>query len=77
MNRLIPLYATVMTFVQNRVERAKNAEDRGASLIEYGALLALIAAIIAALAALGIPGKVGSYIGDALNSIFGTNFGGN
>jgi len=73
MNPVTALFVTLSTFVQKRVEEAKDS-DRGASLIEYGALLALVAAIVAALVALKIPQTVGDYVSDAIASIFGASW---
>jgi Flp pilus assembly pilin Flp len=70
MNRLIPLYVTLSTFVSNRAERMKSREDRGASMIEYGALLILISAIIAALIASDIDGIIGTKVKELVNQIF-------
>lgn len=39
MNPMIPLFVTLQTFVQDRVEQLKERHDRGASALEYGALI--------------------------------------
>lgn len=70
MNSLIPLYVTTSNFVAGRVERLKSREDRGASMIEYGALLILISAIIAALIASDIDGIIGKKVKELVNQIF-------
>lgn len=70
MNSLIPLYVTTSNFVADRVERFKSREDRGASMIEYGALLILISAIIAALIASDIDGIIGKKVKELVNQIF-------
>ncbi|MGK5554980.1 Flp family type IVb pilin [Actinomadura kijaniata] len=49
MNPIIPLYVTLQTFVQDRVEQVKERSDRGASAIEYGALLVVSAVVIGVL----------------------------
>jgi Flp pilus assembly pilin Flp len=72
MNPLIPLYVTLSTFVQNRVERLSQLrEDKGASLIEYAALLILVAAIVTALYAAGIINQLTTAVTNALSQIFG------
>lgn len=72
MNSLIPLYVTLSTFVSNRVERVKSRhEDRGASMIEYGALLILVSAIIAALLASNIDDTIKTKVTELVNEIFG------
>lgn len=71
MNSLIPLYVTLSTFVSNRVERVKCREDRGASMIEYGALLILVSAIIAALLASNIDDTIKTKVTELVNEIFG------
>ncbi|MFC0037858.1 hypothetical protein [Actinomadura rayongensis] len=74
---LIPLYVTLHTFVLDRVERlAENAGrarrngDRGASLIEYAALLVLVAAIVGALYKAGIIKRLSDAVSKALDDIF-------
>lgn len=74
MNRMIPLYVTLSTFVQGKAERVRNrytGEDRGASIIEYVALLFVVALIVAAIHAAKIDERVKNKAGDALNKIFG------
>ncbi|MGH3387947.1 MAG: hypothetical protein ACRDOO_03630 [Actinomadura sp.] len=68
---MIPLYVTLSTFVSNRVERVKSREDRGASMIEYGALLILVSAIIAALLASNIDDTIKTKVTELVNEIFG------
>jgi len=74
MNRMIPLYVTLSTFVQDKAERVRNryvGQDRGASIIEYVALLFVVALIVAAIHAAKIDTRVKNKTGDALNKIFG------
>ncbi|MES9543180.1 MULTISPECIES: hypothetical protein [unclassified Actinomadura] len=67
---LAPLYVTLQTFVLDRIERVRNDSDKGASLIEYAALLVLVGAIVAALYAAGIVGKLDTAVTNALTKIF-------
>lgn len=71
MNPLIPLIVTLQTFAFDRVERLKEREDRGAGLVEYGALLVLAAAILAALKASGVVTKLTTATATAVTSMFG------
>lgn len=70
MNPIIPLYVTLSTFVLDRVERMKSREDRGASMVEYGALLILVSAILAALIAVDVDGVVGNKVKETVEQIF-------
>ena len=73
MTRMLPLYVTLSTFVQDkvgRVQRRYAGADRGASIIEYVALLFVIALIVAAIHAANIDKTVQTKAGDALNKIF-------
>jgi Flp pilus assembly pilin Flp len=74
MNPIIPLYVTITTFVQGRVEKFR--EDRGASAVEYGALIILAAAIIGALWASGVVTTLGSKTKTAVDSLFSGGGGG-
>ncbi|MFI6517204.1 Flp family type IVb pilin [Spirillospora sp. NPDC050679] len=50
MNPIIPLYVTLQTFIHGRVDQMKERmDDRGASAIEYGALLVVSAVVIGVL----------------------------
>jgi Flp pilus assembly pilin Flp len=69
-NRLIPLYVTLSTFVHTRVEQLRERDDRGASAMEYGGLLALLLTIFTALFGLGLNNKVGNAFSTALGGIF-------
>ncbi|WP_018655762.1 Flp family type IVb pilin [Actinomadura flavalba] len=51
MNPMIPLYVTLQTFVHGRVEAIKERQERGASAIEYAALILVAGVIIVALIA--------------------------
>jgi Flp pilus assembly pilin Flp len=75
MNALIPIVVTLQNFVLDRVERFNEREDRGAGLVEYGALLVLAAAILAALKASGVVTKLGTATTTALNDLFGAGDG--
>jgi Flp pilus assembly pilin Flp len=71
MNPLIPLYVTATTFFQEKVDRLGELhKDKGASLIEYAALLVLVAAIVTALFAAGIISKLTTAVTAALTKIF-------
>jgi Flp pilus assembly pilin Flp len=71
MNPMISLYVISSNFVADRRERMKSQYgDRGASMIEYGALLILISAIIAALIASDIDGIIGKKVKELVNQIF-------
>ncbi|GAA2723385.1 hypothetical protein [Actinocorallia aurantiaca] len=70
MNPLIPLYVTLRTFVQDRVERLQNPEDRGAGVVEYAALLVLAGALIVALLDTDIIDTLKEKVEDALDDVF-------
>jgi Flp pilus assembly pilin Flp len=73
MNRMLLLYVGLSTFTRDKVERAQKryvGEDRGASIIEYVALLFVVALIVAAIHAAKIDTKVKSKTTEALNKIF-------
>lgn len=73
MNALIPFYVTLSTFVRDKAERVQKryvGQDRGASIIEYVALLFVIALIVAAIHAAKIDTKVKEKATEALNKIF-------
>lgn len=70
MNGLIPLYVTLSTFMDDRVERLKNREDRGAQGIEYAALIVLAAAIIGILWGSGVLGKLTTGVTEAVGKLF-------
>ncbi|MFA1545099.1 hypothetical protein [Actinomadura chokoriensis] len=63
-------YVTLQTFVMDRVDKIREDRERGASLIEYAALLVLVGAIVAALYAAGIIKKLDSAVSGALTKIF-------
>jgi hypothetical protein len=73
MNRMIPLYVTLSTFVQDQAERVQKryvGKDRGASIIEYVALLFVVALIVAAIHAAHIDKTVQKKAGEAMKKIF-------
>lgn len=73
MNRMLPLYVTLSTFAADkvaRVQRRYTGADRGASIIEYVALLFVVALIVAAIHAANIDKTVQTKAGDALKQIF-------
>jgi Flp pilus assembly pilin Flp len=73
MNRMIPLYVTLSSFVQHKAARVQKryiGDDRGASIIEYVALLFVVALIVAAIHAAKIDETVKNKTTDALNKIF-------
>ena len=74
MNAMIPLYVTLSTFVQDKAARVQKryvGDDRGASIIEYVALLFVVALIVAAIHAANIDKTVQKKAGEALTKIFG------
>ncbi|HEV7935643.1 MAG TPA: hypothetical protein VGP70_25420 [Actinomadura sp.] len=70
MNPIIRTYMTVHSFVHNRVERFKDPDDRGASAVEYAALIILAAALIGALYASGVVSTASTKVSSAVNAIF-------
>ena len=57
MNRVIPLFVTLSTFVGDsakRIQKRYVGDDRGASIVEYIALLFIVALIVAAVYGSGI-----------------------
>lgn len=70
MNPLIPLYVTLQTFVQDRVERLREHSDRGVSALEYAGLAIIVGAVFTGIVGMGIPGQVKSLMGSAITSIF-------
>ncbi|WP_433327554.1 hypothetical protein [Spirillospora sp. CA-294931] len=72
MNALIPLYVTLQTFVQDRAEQLQERRergDRGASALEYGALIAVAAVVIAILYG-AINGTFAKKVGEAVENLF-------
>ncbi|MEV5568474.1 hypothetical protein AB0L06_00370 [Spirillospora sp. NPDC052269] len=67
-NTLIPLFVTLQTFIQGRVEKAQDRE-RGASALEYGALILVGAAIIAVLWT-AFNSNVKTQVSDAVKNMF-------
>ncbi|GGQ15898.1 Flp pilus assembly pilin Flp [Actinomadura coerulea] len=86
MNPILPLYVHTDTFVRNRaddvqdfvrtrIERIRDAEDRGASAIEYAGLV-LIAGIIVVFLIGAAKNTILPKITDAINQMFGGGEGG-
>ena len=69
MNPMIPLFVTLQTFVQDRAEQLRDRRDRGASALEYGALIVVAALIVGILYSL-IDGTVRTKISEAITSLF-------
>ncbi|ASU57184.1 MULTISPECIES: hypothetical protein [Nocardiopsis] len=65
MNSLTKLWVTLSTFL---VPTSKE-KDKGATLIEYAAIVILIAGIVAAILAIGIPSRIGQSITTAITEI--------
>jgi Flp pilus assembly pilin Flp len=71
MDPLIRSYVLLVNFSQDRIRQLKERrDDQGASLIEYGGLLALIGAIVAAVVALNLPQTISQNVGEAVTRIF-------
>lgn len=71
MNPIIPLVVTMQTFMYGRFERLKERSDRGAGMVEYGALIILVAAILAVLLKDNAIGKaVKDGITNAMKQVF-------
>ncbi|MBO2463762.1 Flp family type IVb pilin [Actinomadura violacea] len=70
MNPIIPLYVTLQTFVQDRVENLQARRERGATGIEYAALILVSAAIIGVLIAV-VNSTLKTQFTGALNKLFG------
>ncbi|MEU4827529.1 DUF4244 domain-containing protein [Actinomadura sp. NPDC023710] len=86
MNQIIPLYVTAQTFVQDRAdgvqERAagvirelRERRDRGATGIEYAALILVAAAVIGVLIAV-VNSTLKTQFTNAINNLFGGGNGG-
>jgi Flp pilus assembly pilin Flp len=69
MNPIVPLYSTLQMFVQDRFEQVRERTDRGASGLEYGALIVLAALIIGILFS-AINGTVRTSITQAITDLF-------
>jgi Flp pilus assembly pilin Flp len=70
MNQIVRTYVTVHSFIHSRVERFKDPNDRGASAVEYAALIILAAALIGALYASGVVSTASTKVSSAVNAIF-------
>jgi Flp pilus assembly pilin Flp len=73
MNPLIPLFVTISTFVGDsakRVQKRYIGDDRGASMVEYIALIFIVALIVAAVKASGIDQTIESKAVAAVNKVF-------
>lgn len=66
---------TLVTYLKARLD---TADDRGAPLVEYGALIGIIGVVVLALAAMGegIGQQIGGLISTAINTVFGNSSGG-
>lgn len=76
MNSLIPLYVTMRSFVEDRVERFRRPEDRGAGVVEYAAMLVLAGALVVALMETNIDTELKEAVQEALGDLFGGGEGG-
>jgi Flp pilus assembly pilin Flp len=73
MNPMIPLFVTLSTFVGDkakRIQKRYTGDDRGASLIEYIALLFIVALIVAAVHGSGIDQIIKTNAVEAVNKVF-------
>jgi Flp pilus assembly pilin Flp len=73
MNPMIPLFVTLSTFVggkANRIQRRYIGDDRGASIVEYIALLFIVALIVAAVHGSGIDQTIKAKAVSAVNKVF-------
>ncbi|XRQ11804.1 hypothetical protein ACN3XK_13215 [Actinomadura welshii] len=75
MNSLIPLYITLQGFVQDRVERLRERDDRGVSALEYGALIIVAALVVGILYGL-INDTVKDKVSTAITDLFSPGGGG-
>ncbi|WP_131741435.1 Flp family type IVb pilin [Actinomadura roseirufa] len=84
MNMLFPLIVrtqlslqtgrdATVRFIEDRVERLRDPDERGADIFEWAGMLILVAAIIAALYGLGIVNTVSSKVKEAVDKIFNGN----
>ena len=76
MTPLISFYTKSSNFVYDRVRRLQDPDERGASLLEYGALIVLVAAIAAAVFATNIGQTIATNITNKVNEIFSGGGGG-
>ncbi len=73
MNPMIPLFVTLSTFVGDqakRIQKRYTGDDRGASIVEYIALLFIVALIVAAVHGSGIDQTIKSKAVAAVNKVF-------
>lgn len=73
MNRVIPLFVTLSTFVGDsakRIQKRYVGDDRGASIVEYIALLFIVALIVAAVYGSGIDQTIKAKAVSAVNKVF-------
>jgi hypothetical protein len=73
MNRMIPLFVTLSTFVGDnakRIQKRYTGDDRGASIVEYIALLFIVALIVAAVYGSGIDQTIKAKAVSAVNKVF-------
>jgi Flp pilus assembly pilin Flp len=64
-NSLTKLWVTLSTFLVPTSRK----EDKGATLIEYAAIVILVAGVVAAILAIGIPSRIGQSITTAITEI--------
>jgi Flp pilus assembly pilin Flp len=76
MRAIVPLIATLQTFVQGRIEQLKEDRDRGASAIEYAGLILIAGVIIVFLVGYATDTIVPTITGK-LGEIFGGGGSGN
>ncbi|WP_285731571.1 hypothetical protein [Nocardiopsis sp. ATB16-24] len=65
MNNLTALWAKLRAFLVPTSQK----EDRGATILEYAAVIILIAGVVAAITAIGIPSRIGQSITTAITEI--------
>ncbi|MGH3373290.1 MAG: hypothetical protein ACRDP6_00985 [Actinoallomurus sp.] len=73
MNPMIPLFVTLSTFVGDKAKRIQKryvGDDRGASIVEYIALLFIVALIVAAVYGSGIDQTIKAKAVSAVNKVF-------
>lgn len=73
MNPMVPLFVTLSTLVEDKTKRIRKryiGDDRGASIVEYIALLFIVALIVAAVHGSGIDKTIQSKAVAAVNKVF-------
>ncbi|CAM4023139.1 Flp family type IVb pilin [Nocardiopsis rhodophaea] len=70
-NPLLPVYVRAQMFVATRREQLRSRlTDRGAGLVEYGALIVLAVAILSAIYASGITTTISQKLEENLGKLF-------